>query len=266
MMKRVAVFCVLALSSSQAFAGAPFLNEDPVPVDHGRSEFYVFSTFDGTTDGSDANLPAFEYSYGVLPEIQLTIGVPFARAAPDGGPTEWGLGDVAIVVKYRLVDETDTSPQIAVAPTVFLPAGDSHKGLGNGKTWWRLPVCLQKSWGEWTTYGGGGYVINPADGETSHAFGGWLLQKDLDEKWMLGGEIFARGKDTVGGRATTLLNFGGAFRFSPDFRLLFSAGHSISGETHATAYLGLWWGFGGDEDGRQSGTASSRNLGWLMQR
>ena len=264
-MRRVAVVSVLALSSSQAIAGAPFLTEDPVPVDYRHSEFYVFSTYDRTTDGSDSNFPVFEYSYGVLLDTQLTIGVPFARTAPDGGRTEWGLGDVVIAVKYRFVDETDTSPQIAVVPLAELPTGDSNKGLGNGKIWWRLPVCLQKSWGEWTTYGGGGYVINPADGEKNHAFGGWLLQKDLGEKWMLGGEVFARGKDTVGGRATTFLNFGGSFRFSPDFKLLFSAGHSVSGETHTTAYLGLWWGFGGDEDGRQSGTGSPRDRWWLSR-
>jgi hypothetical protein len=264
-MRTVAVVSVLALGSSQAVAGAPFLTEDPVPVDYRHSEFYVFSTYNGTTDGSDASLPAFEYGNGVLPGTQLTIGVPFARAAPDGGPTEWGLGDVYIGVKYRLVDDVDTSLQVAVSPIVNLPTGDSNGGLGNGKTWWQLPVCLQMSWGEWTTYGSGGYVVNPADGEKSHAYGGWLLQKDLDEKWTLGGEVFARDKDTVGGRATTLLNFGGSFRFSPDFELLFSAGHSVSGETHTTAYLGLWWGFGGDEGGRQSGTGSPRDRWRLSQ-
>ena len=264
-MRTVAVVSVLALGSSQAVAGAPFLTEDPVPVDYRHSEFYVFSTYNGTTDGSDASLPAFEYGNGVLPGTQLTIGVPFARAAPDGGPTEWGLGDVYIGVKFRLVDDVDTSLQIAVSPIVNLPTGDSNGGLGNGKTWWQLPVCLQMSWGEWTTYGSGGYVVNPADGEKSHAYGGWLLQKDLAEKWTLGGEVFARDKDAVGGRATTLLNFGGSFRFSPDFELLFSAGHSVSGETHTTAYLGLWWGFGGDEGGRQSGTGSPRDRWRLSQ-
>jgi hypothetical protein len=241
------------------------LTEDPVPVDYTRSESYFFSTYDGTAGGSDTNFPVLEYSYGVLPDTQLTIGVPFVRKAPDGGPIEWGLGDVVVGVKYRFVDETDRSPQVGVSPMAVLPTGNSNDGLGNGKTWWRLPVCLQRSWGEWTTYGSVGYVINPADGAKDHAFGGWLLQKDLDEKWMLGGEVFARGEDTVGGRATTFLNFGGSYRFSPDFKLLFSAGHSVSGETHTIAYVGLWWAFGGDEAGRQSGTGSPRNRLWLSK-
>jgi hypothetical protein len=97
-------------------------------------------------------------------------------------------------------------------------------------------------------------VVNPAQGQQNHAFGGWLLQKELDGQWVLGGEVFARGKDTVGGQAATLLNFGGSYAFSPDFKLLFSAGHSIGGETRTVAYLGLWWGLGGREDMRQSRT------------
>ena len=253
-MRRATVTCALVLSSSQAIAAAPFLTEDPAPVDYGQSEFYVFSTYNGATDSSETNLPAFEYGYGVLPDTQLLVGVPFVRSAPDGGTTEWGLGDAVIGVKYRFAHETGKAPQIAVFPMAVLPTGDSKEGLGNGKTWWRLPVCLQKSWREWTTYASAGYVMNPAKGQQDHAFGGWLLQKELHGQWVLGGEVFARGKDTVGGQATTLLNFGGSYGFSPDFKLLFSAGHSIGGETRTVAYLGLWWGLGGREDLRQSRT------------
>ena len=69
--------------------------------------------------------------------------------------------------------------------------------------------------GDWTSYGGGGYVINHADGQKDYPFGGWLLQKDFGEKWTLGGEVFARGKDTVDGQATTIVNFGGLTNSRP---------------------------------------------------
>jgi hypothetical protein len=245
-----AVLATLVLGSGQALAAAPFLTDDPVPVDYGRSEFYAFSTYDRTSGGDDALLPAFEYGYGVLPGMQLQLVVPFARTAPDDGPAEWGLGDVLVGAKYSFVSESDTRPQIAVFPMAVLPTGDSSRGLGNGETWWRLPIWLQKSWGEWTTYGGAGYVINPAEGQKNHVFGSWLLQKDCGGAWTVGGELFARGPDTDRGRATTLLNLGGSYGFSQDSRLLFSAGHSVSGETHAVAYLGLWWGFGGSSETR----------------
>ena len=207
-----------------------------------------------------------EFNYGALPDTQLHIGIPYVRSTVSGGPDEQGLGDVEIGVKYRFIHETDDSPQVAVYPMAMLPTGDSKQGLGNGRTWWRLPVWLQKSWGNWTTYGGGGYVINTADGQKNYAFGGWLLQKDLDQKWMLGGEVFARGSDTDAGQHSTVLNFGGSYHFTPDFSLLFSAGHSVSGETHTIAYLGLWWGFGGDESQQLSRSTPPRNQWSFSQR
>jgi Putative MetA-pathway of phenol degradation len=257
----------LLVVSCPVLAGPPFLTDDPAPVDHKHSEFYVFSTYDKTKDGKDAALPAFEYNYGVFPDTQLHIVVPFARSAPNGEASQSGLGDMEIGVKYRFIQETDTMPQVGIFPMAEVDTGKADKGLGNGTTWWRLPVWIQKSWGEWTTYGGGGYVINRAEGRKSYPFAGWLLQKDLGEKWTLGGEVFSRAKDTIDGQSTTILNFGGYYKFTPDFNLLFSAGHSANGERHTVAYLGLWWSFGGDEkDEKKSSMAPSSNHWTLSQR
>jgi Putative MetA-pathway of phenol degradation len=235
------------LAAGSAFAGPPFFTDDPAPVDYQHSEFYIFSTYDKTPDGKDAALPAFEYNYGVLPDTQLHIVVPFARSSPNDAGSEYGIGDIEVGVKYRFIQETDSMPQIGIFPMAELATGNADKGLGNGKTWWRLPVWIQKSWGEWTTYGGAGYVINRADGQRSYPFAGWLLQKDIGEKWTLGGEVFGRARDTEDGESTTMLNFGGLYKFTPDFNLLFSLGQSVGGERHTVAYLGLWWAFGGDE-------------------
>ena len=250
------IAAALILVSTPVLAGPPFLTDDPAPVDYKHSEFYIFSTMDKTNDGKDTAMPAFEYNYGVLPDTQLHIVVPYVTSAPNDAASESGKGDVELGVKYRFIQETDTMPQIGIFPMAEVSTGDSNRGLGNGKTWWRLPVWIQKSWGEWTTYGGAGYVINRAEGQKNYPFAGWLLQKDLGEKLTLGGEVFARDKDAVDGRGTTILNFGGYYKFTPDFNLLFSAGHSVSGESHAVAYLGLWWAFGGDDkDGQKSATA-----------
>lgn len=255
----------LLLASRQAVGGPPFLTDDPVPPEYRHGELNVFATYDETHGGSDTNFPAMEYNYGALPDTQLHIGISYARSSATGGPDEQGLGDVEIGVKYRFIHETDDTPQIAVYPMAMLPTGNASKGLGNSRTWWRLPVWLQKSWGEWTTYGGGGYAINPAEGQKNYVFGGWLLQRNVGERWQLGGEVYARGPDTVAGQSSTVLNFGGSYRFTPDFNLLFSAGHSVSGETHTIAYLGLWWAFGGAEDERPSAAVSSRDHWSLAQ-
>jgi hypothetical protein len=257
----------LMLLSGSVMAGPPFMTDDPAPVEYKHSEFYIFSAYDKTADGKDTAIPAFEYNYGVLPDTQLHIMVPFVQSNPNDGASESGLGDVEVGVKYRFIQETDTSPQVGIFPMAELPTGDSTKGLSNGKTWWRLPVWVQKSWGDWTTYGGAGYVVNRATDQKNYTFGGWLLQKDLGEKWTLGGEVFARGKDTVDGQSTTIANFGGLYKFTPDFNLLFSAGHSVNGESHALGYLGLWWTWGGDDkETSKTGMAPTSNQWSLSQR
>lgn len=65
----------LFMVASPAFAGPPFMTDDPAPVDYKHSEFYVFSTYDKANDGKAMALPAFEYNYGVLPDTQLHIVV-----------------------------------------------------------------------------------------------------------------------------------------------------------------------------------------------
>src|ERR1700690_556261 len=260
----VAATITSALLAGSALAGPPFLTDDPEPVELHHSEFYVFSTYDKTKDGKDIASPAFEYNYGPLPDTQLHIVIPFVRSAPNDASSEYGLGDIEVGVKYRFIQETETIPQVGIFPMAELATGDDNKGLGNGKTWWRLPVWIQKSWGDWKTYGGAGYVINHAAGQKNYPFAGWLLQKDIGEKLTLGGEIFGRSTDTDDGKSTTLLNFGGLYKFTPDFNLLFSAGHSVSGENHTIAYLGLWWAWGEDEKEEKKASAAPGQNNWSV--
>ncbi len=181
----------------QIFAGPPFLTDDPEPVDYQHWEFYLFGLGDHTSV-NDYNIggPAVELNYGVLPDTQLHLIVPMATVGAEGAPPEIGLGDTEFGIKYRFVHETDRWPQIGIFPMAELPTGDADRGLGNGRTWFRLPLWLQKSWGPWTTYGGGGAVLNSAPGQRNYPFGGWLVQRDFGPHLTLGGELWAQGQDT----------------------------------------------------------------------
>jgi hypothetical protein len=234
----------LLATTPLAWAGPPFLTDDPEPVDYRHNEFYIFSTLDKTSNGKDVQGPAIEYNRGIHPEMMFHIVIPYASSLPKGSPTEHGPGDTEIGLKYRFLDETQDSPQIGIFPLAELPTGDDDKGLGNGRVWYRLPLWIQKSWGPWTSYGGVGYAVNGAPGQRNYPFGGWLLQRDFGSSLTLGGEVFAHGADAKDGRSTTIANVGGYYNFTGDFSLLFSAGHSIHGEKHTVGYLGLYWTWG----------------------
>jgi hypothetical protein len=232
-------------------AGPPFVTDDPEPVEYRHWEVYLASQLDRDTDGWSGTSPHLEVNYGVVPEVQLHLIAPLAFTAPKDGVTHFGYGDTELGLKFRFVQETPCFPQIGVFPLVELPTGDSDRGLGGGETRAFLPVWIQKSWGaekrQWTTYGGGGYWINPGSGNRDWLLIGWLLQRQVTENLTIGAEAFHETASTAGGESDTALNAGGIFDLSETYHLLFSAGHTIQGPSRFTAYVALQLTFGPDK-------------------
>ena len=234
----------LALASvSPALAGPPFFTDDPEPVSFRHYEIYVFTASDRSKGMHSVSGPALEFNAGVLPNVQFHVVAPCASfTAPDISRMS-GYGDTEVGIKFRFVQETAGQPQIGIFPMAELATGDSSRGLGNGRTWYRVPVWIQKSWGPWKTYGGGGVALNNAPGSQNYGFGGWLLQRDLSSKFTLGAEVFGQGANAVGSRGYTVYNVGGYYNVSSQLSVLFSVGHSMAGEQHAVHYLGLYYTF-----------------------
>jgi hypothetical protein len=262
----VAGLLALLLCAPRAFAGPPFQTDDPEPVDYRHFEMYAFTLSDSTghnAGGTVLTAPAYEVNYGAAPNLQLHLVIPFTTVfQPMGNPTNFGLSDTELGFKYRFVPESKRVPQVGIFPFFELPSGNADRALGVGKTWYRIPVWLQKSWGEedhkWTTYGGGGYTIVPQDGYTNFPFAGWLIQRDISKKLMLGTELFGHGAEgdaATSSRSSTMLDLGGTYEFKEGFDLLFCGGRSVHGQPESYAYLALYWtwGPGGAGEGEQSG-------------
>ncbi len=231
-------------AESAAWAGPPFVTDDPEPVEHRHSEFYIASQYANNKNGEEGTLPHFEFNYGPLPDFQLHLLIPFAFAHPTGGPTAYGPGDAEVGLKYRFIHETDRAPQIGMFPIVHVPTGDSDRDLGSGHVQLFLPVWLQKSRGPWTTYGGGGYWTNPGRGNKNFWQLGWLVQRDIAQFITLGAELFYFGKDTADGRDRTGCNIGGILNLSEEDHVLFSAGSDLAGDNRFSVYLAYQWTFG----------------------
>jgi hypothetical protein len=249
---RMLPFLVLALSLAPGLRGGPpFLTDDPEPVDFNHWEFYCFGLGDRAAGTNTVWAPAFEFNYGVAQDTQLHLIAPIADvSSPDSGWSS-GYGDTEVGIKYRFLQETDWRPQIAIFPLAELATGNGGRGLGNGRTWYELPVWAQKSWGPWTMDGGGGVALNSASGQRNDGYGGLLVQRDIGSYLTLGTELFQEGATTAAGRASTIANAGGYLKFSENFNLLFSAGRSISGERQTVWYVGLYWTGGPEPTGRE---------------
>lgn len=219
-------------------AGPPFLTDDPEPVELGHLELYLFALGQRVPGESSGLGPAVEFNYGVLPDTQFHVVLPWAYDRTQGLPAQGGLGDTEVGVKYRFVHETGSLPQVGVFPFVEVPTGSEDRRLGTGHARLYLPVWAQKAWGPWTTYGGAGWWRNPGAGNRNWTYAGWLVQRDLGEKLTLGAEAFHATAATSPGRASTGLNAGGQVNLSPSHHLLFSAGRTVTGVAQTYFYLG----------------------------
>jgi hypothetical protein len=261
------------IAPAVAWAGPPFQTDDPQPVDFRHYEFYTFGTADGTAVAMNTAGPAVEFNWGAVPNVQLHLVIPAAGILPSNnpslapssmGPDAFGLGDIETGVKLRFIQETKHRPMIGTFTMFEIPSGNAAKGLGVGKSWAKLPVWAQKSFGHWTTYGGVGETINTAPGNCNFTFGGWLVQRDIGKKLTLGAEVFSHGREglaTAQTRSATLVDVGGYYYFkNPGFQLLFCYGHTAVGQAENYAYLGLYWTWGGKADATDKSAQSFARL------
>lgn len=225
------------------------MTDDPEPVEfkHWEINFATLTAAEKEHSGATSisgSAPQFDINYGALPETQLNLTIPFAYAAPRRQAGQYGIGDIQIGVKRRFIQETEHVPMLSTYPLVLFPTGDEKRGLGDGHVRTFFPLWLQKSWGSWTTYGGGGYWINPGTDNTNYWQLGWLVQRDITKTLTLGAEVFHFGKQTTLGRDETGYNIGGTINLSEEHHILLSAGSDISGDTRFAAYVGYQWAFG----------------------
>ena len=250
----LATMIVLVGAAQLVWAGPPFTTDDPEPVEYRHWEIYVASQLEHDKDGWSGTAPHFEVNYGALPNLQLHLIAPLSFNAPSHGPTHFGYGDTEVGAKYRFLEETERVPQAGVFPLVEIPSGDREHGLGSGHAQVFLPLWLQKSFGPWTTYGGGGYWINPGKDNRDWWFTGWLLQREITSALTLGAEVFHETPSEKAGNSDTRLNFGGMYNFSDIYHFLFSAGHTIQGPGGFQAYLAFQVTFGPE---KEPGTAKN---------
>ena len=233
------------LFSTPVLAGPPFITDDPVPVDLHHWEVYVFSQgAAGPRDMSGLG-PSLEVNYGAAPNLQLHVITGFAYDAPDGHGPVIGVSDTELGFKYRFVTPKDSDwfPQVGIFPLLEVPTGDASRNLGAGQVQAFLPIWIQKDLGKWTTYGGGGYWINPGLGNRDYWFVGWLLQRQVTDKLALGGEVFHQTSNMVGRGPTTGFSLGGQYDITEHHHILFSAGkggsiYAVDGAatTHPVTY------------------------------
>lgn len=229
------VASAVAILAGRAWAGPPFLTDDPEPVPLHHWELYVASQSEIASDSVAATLPHIEVNYGAAPGLQLHLIVPAAFDWIREGGSSWGLGDIELGAKYRFFG-TDETFQIGTFPLVDLPTGDNARGLGSGAVRVFVPVWLQDERGDWITYGGGALTWT-GDGHDAASLG-WLLQRQVSKSLAIGGEAYAT-LPFDGASAQLQLDLGAVLDLSEHTHLLVSGGPWFGGGERAQTYLAM---------------------------
>jgi hypothetical protein len=233
----LAIAAACLLLPTAVHAGPPYVTDDPETVEFLHWEIYLATQDELTPGGATGTAPQLEVNFGAAPNLQLHLIAPLAYARPARGPAAYGPGDVELGAKLRLVEEGQGMPMVGVFPLVELPAGSEPNGLGTGHVRVFIPLWLQKSFGPWTTYGGGGYWVNPGPGNQNYWYVGWQAQRRLSELATVGGEVYYTTADRIGGDANLRFNVGLVLDITDHHHVLLSAGRSLAGDSRFQGYL-----------------------------
>ena len=235
------VCTLLFLLAQQSYVGPPFITDDPEPVEFKHWEYYI-STMNIFQKGVwEGTTPHIETNYGLVPNVQVHLLLPLNYVyTKQNDNIDIGYSYTEFGIKYRFVQETNQSPQIGTFPLIEIPTLKNYE-FGNGKPKIYIPIWLQKTWGKLTTYGGGGYWINPGINNKNWIFTGWEIQYDISKVITLGEEFYYHSSDAIGDKVVTAFNIGGFINATKNFHIIFSVGHSIINESFITSYAGLLW-------------------------
>jgi hypothetical protein len=208
-----------------AFAGPPYVSDDPEPTDHRHWEIYIFAT-GGGRQGETAADAGVDLNYGAAKDLQLTAVLPLSYDRA-GGATRFGSGDVELAAKYKFLHQKKGGvlPDVAFFPRLFLPTAGA--GLGSGRVGLLLPLWAQKDLGPWAMFGGGGYQINPGAGNRNYWLTGIGITRAVTKRLTLGAEIYHHGPDAAGGKPFTGVNAGMSYRIAGPYSFLLSFGPGI---------------------------------------
>jgi hypothetical protein len=226
------LFATLLLgTAAPAWAGPPYLTDDPAPTDLRQWEIYSFIADEGIGSTQDADA-GFDLNYGAAEGVQLTATLPmsFSRNKPEGWRS--GAGGVEVAVKYRFLNDEEHGVSAAIFPRVILPTSSLEDG---GKTRILLPVWIEKDFAGGTSlFGGGGYELNPGAGNRNFWQAGVALTHDVSKTLSLGAEVTRQGSDTDDATVQTRAGAGAIAKLSDHVSLLFSGGPTW--EDHQTGY------------------------------
>ena len=150
------------------------------------------------------------------------------------GPSAIGPGNIELAAKYRFLTQDSAGLDVAVFPRVFLPSMSPNVGEQHAS--FLLPLWMEKDWGQWSTFGGGGCEINRGGDSQNFCLIGAVLARQIVSTLQVGLELFHQTADTQGGEATTSVGAGFRYDLNDNFHLLGYLGRGVQNADSTDRY------------------------------
>jgi hypothetical protein len=168
--------CVL-FASTTAWAGHPLVTDDAGTLGRGKAQveigsqlWYHKNVADAvTTDKSEGGEIAASVSVGLHDRVDLVMAVPYVWQSVETNDAlvsrESGIGDINLDVKWRFFEQEGWG--LALKPGITFPTGNEDKGLGDGRTSYRLFLIGSRELGPVALHANLGY-LRTSNNEGNH--------------------------------------------------------------------------------------------------
>ena len=222
---------IILLNSHSAWAGSPFLTDDPGFAPKGWEIKYE-AIYENDVGKDVLTAPVVDINYTIVEHFKLNLTLAEKTSFVDKEKPHSGIADTDFKFKWRFVDEKSDSwlPAMSTAPDITFPTADKKYGLGDELWRFRIPFQFGKTFGRFYTYTeiGHQFVFDKA---TSDQFlYGYAIQYQLTNKLNIGVEINGNVPYEDSRNYTQIGNIGLSYVFNDHWQIQASIGRTLRDE------------------------------------
>lgn len=155
----VILFMVIAFIPSKSSAYRPFITEDAGVAGKGVAQFEGSWDYLSWGNNDTENIFLFVPIYGITDRIELSLEIPYLSHNYKGENNENSIGDINIVSKFLLSEETESLPAFALKGVIKTNSGDEEREFGSGDWDYSIAAVASKSLGNLLVHAMLGYTI-----------------------------------------------------------------------------------------------------------
>lgn len=227
MMSQVVRFLIVTLSL--LIISTPVIADDSQTIDKDHWEFDLSSSGAKSTYGWSVLIPTLEVDYGITDSLQAHAAMPLGLNAPTVGQRGITSGSLELGLKYNFLKESEDVwyPAMAIYPLVELPVGNPNMNFGTGFSQLLLPLWIEKTFGDYRIFGGGGYAINPGIKNKNYVYTSIDFRYRIIEPLEIYTEINYQSWNNNNYKPQTGIVFGGSYDINETWHIFVNVGTGL---------------------------------------